>query len=480
MVKQVIQFIIVVSYAPFRLLRDARQAFRRSFDFTLVCFTACILIIFPFSASAQMGLPSKAESPEKPPTREVPIETTSDTELQNRLSSVLSRIEEFEGIRAHVKDGVVTLTGEALSSKAKEEVEELVSRFEGVIYIQNEVEQETEVESRLAPAFQKINQYGSRFIKQLPVIGVAFIVVLLFWVLSHLLARWNWFYKRLGVNLLLRNLIRQFLRTVVLLMGILLALDILDVTALVGAFVGTAGVLGLAIGFAFRDIVENYLAGMLLSIRSPFAVEDLVLIGSDEGKVVRMTTRELILMTLDGNHVRIPNSTVFKSVIHNFTRNPRRRFRFSFGVGTEENLLRVQEIGCRALKAMDGVLNTPPPFMRVEELGNFSVTIQFFGWIDQRNADWFKVNSNAKRLVKRALDEGGIDMPNETFTLRLHQVGPERRKETTRAGTPEPPVEEEARDVDVSVDRQLEEQIKGDLAASDEENLLSDGAAKSS
>ena len=104
-----------------------------------------------------------------------------------------------------------------------------------------------------------------------------------------------------------------------MLFGVLLALDILDLTALVGAVLGTVGVVGLAIGFAFKDIVENYLAGLLLSIRRPFALNDLVLIESHEGRVVRLTPSELILMTLEGNHVRIPNATVFKSFIYNFS-----------------------------------------------------------------------------------------------------------------------------------------------------------------
>jgi small-conductance mechanosensitive channel len=372
-----------------------------------------------------------------------------------------------------VANGVVTLKGEALSPKVMNEAEEFISRFQGVIHVQNKIEQEAEVESRLAPAVRKINQYLNSFIRQLPVIVIAILMIVFSWFLSGLFTRWDWPFKQLRVNLLLRSLIRQFLRTIIFLIGLFIALDILDVTALVGAFVGTAGVLGLAIGFAFRDIVENYLAGMLLSLRSPFVVNDLVTIGTHEGKVVRMTTREMILMTLDGNHLRIPNSTVFKSVIYNYTRNDERRFDFPVGVGVEEDLLKVQEAGCRTLNAMEGVLTDPAPFMRVEKLAESTVVVRFFGWIDQSRADWFKVNSNAIRLVKKALDESGIEMPPDTHIVRMQQFDL-RAPEADMESPARPSAEQEAREADVTVDRRLDEQIEEDLATSEEENLLTE------
>jgi hypothetical protein len=90
------------------------------------------------------------------------------------------------------------------------------------------------------------------------------------------------------------------------------------------------------------------------------------------------------------------------------------------------------------------------------------------------------VNSTALRLVKRALDEGGIEMPNETYTVSLQRMGYGRQTKAAEREVTEPSIEEEARGADVSVDRQVEEQIKGDLASSDEENLLPDEARKPS
>src|SRR3546814_3857998 len=107
-----------------------------------------------------------------------------------------------------------------------------------------------------------------------------------------------------------------FLRSVrvfVCLIGLLLALNLLGLAALMGAVLGSAGVIGLALGFAFKDIAENYIAGVLLSVRKPFSPGELLAIENYQGKVVALTSRTTILMTLDGNQLQLPNALVFKS-----------------------------------------------------------------------------------------------------------------------------------------------------------------------
>src|SRR5690606_21022551 len=106
----------------------------------------------------------------------------------------------------------------------------------------------------------------------------------------------------------------------------------------VGALFGAAGVAGIILGFAFREIIENYLASILLSLRRPFSTGDHVVVATHEGKVIRLTSRDTILMTLEGNHLRLPNSVVFKAEILNFSRNPLRRFDFSVGLGVDEDI----------------------------------------------------------------------------------------------------------------------------------------------
>ena len=411
------------------------------------------------------------------PARIIPLESVPDDKLEARIRQTFAHIEAFRGIQIDVADGVVRLSGAAERALAAQKAEELAARFEGVAHVINDIQAQAELERRLAPALRRLGELGDSLVASLPVLAVALAVLLAFAALSRLLLHWGWLWERLGAGLLLRNILRNLTATLVLVAGVLLALQILDLTALVGAVIGAAGLFGLALGFAFRDVAENYLSGMLLGLRSPFGIGDYVSVGDLEGGVLRLTSRELILITLDGNHVRIPNAEVFKNTIVNYTRNPRRRFGIEVGVGTGENLRRVQEVGCAALAAMKGVMEDPPPVMFVEELGEYNVIVRFHGWVDQRQYDFLKVRSEAKRILKDALDEEGVVMPMPMRDILMRQPEPIRAPNTApHAAGPggKPPLQEEARQANVSREEHIDKQIKEELAVSDEENLLQD------
>ncbi|WP_373498490.1 mechanosensitive ion channel domain-containing protein [Desulfococcus sp.] len=427
-----------------------------AYGLILMLLWACPPVVFSANETENAAKPS-----------DLPLKAPSDSAIEKRIGSVIGTIDDFQNVKIDVREGVVRLSGKTPRMEASENVTKMVSRFEGVVYVDNQIQVETDVEARVKPALDRVRQYLVNAMQKLPIIGVALGVILIFWIISRVATRWELPYKRLGLNRLLRNLIRQLLRKGIFLLGVVLALDILDITALVGALLGTAGVLGFAIGFAFKDIVENYLAGLLLSIRRPFDLNDLVRIESHEGRVIRLTSSELILMTLEGNHVRIPNAAVFKSFISNYSINPRRRFDFGVGVGVNEDLVDVQALGCSALRTTEGVMAEPAPFMLVEELGDYNVLIRFFGWVDQRKADFGKVRSEAIRRIKMALDEARVDMPEPIQTIRL-QRGSEARLEPRRPRA----TGREIQTMDVSPDTQLDDQIHEDLAAAHEPNLL--------
>lgn len=435
---------------------------------------ACVLLIL-----LSWGLPAwgqiAVQAPQRAaaPARVIPLNPAPDDRLETRIRQIFAHIEAFRDIQVDVADGVVRLSGAAERVSAAQRAEELASRFEGVAHVVNDIQSQAELERRLAPALRRLGELWDSLVTSLPILGVALAVVLAFAVFSRLLLRWNWLWERMGAGLLLRNILRNLTATLVLIAGVLLALQLLDLTALVGAVIGAAGLFGLALGFAFRDVAENYLSGMLLGLRSPFGVGDYVAVGDLEGSVLRLTSRELLLITLDGNHVRIPNAEVFKSTIVNYMRNPLRRFGIEVGVGTSEDLRRVQELGCAALAAMRGVMEDPLPVMFVESLGEYNVIVRFHGWVDQRQYDFLKVRSEAKRILKAALNEEGVAMPMPMRDIIV------RRPERDEAAAPpqvrpsgKPPIREVAQKANVSREEHIDRQIREELATSGEENLL--------
>ncbi len=408
----------------------------------------------------------QAAQPEAPA---VQVLQQQDTEVRARLEWTFSQIEELAGVQVEVTGGVARLAGEAASWEARELAEQIASRTPGVILVENRVAASREVETRLAPAIEKAEQYFREFVATLPLLLLALLVLGVALLASRLAARSERLFRGFSANPFVQVRLRQLLQLAIVLAGLLLTLEILGITAIVGAVLGTAGIAGIVLGFAFKDIVENYLAGLLLSLRQPFAANDHVRIGEHEGKVVRLTARETILMTLDGNHVRLPNSSVFTGVMLNFTRNPRRRFSFSVGVGVGEDLTRVQEVGLDTLRKMEGVLDTPAPGCLIQNLGDSNVNVLFLGWVDQRQADFGKVRSEAIRLVKAAFDGAGISMPEPTYVVRT---------EAAPAEAPERAPAPAEKAVDVSVDDSLDRQIEEDRQASPEDNLLDPSAVE--
>jgi small-conductance mechanosensitive channel len=309
--------------------------------------------------------------------------------------------------------------------------------------------------------------YGT--LAMLPLLVVAGLVVTAASLLGGLVGRWGGPAFLNTGNPFLRGIIARAIQAALVVAGLLVALDLLDATALVGAVVGTAGLAGLVLGFAFKDIVENYLAGLLLALRQPFAQNDHIKLESHEGKIVRLTPRETILMTLDGNHVRLPNAFVFRTPLINFSRNPRRRFLFEVGVGPSDDLALARETGMAVLRETDGVLAEPPPEVLVHAIGESWVTVRFMGWVDQRSAGFERVRSEAIRSVKGRLEAVGISLPSPEYLVRLTRDSAAGPRAPTPAAVPQPPPSDK---VDVSVDHTVDEQIDEDRRGSGEEDLL--------
>ena len=328
-----------------------------------------------------------------------------------------------------------------------------------------------EIEAVLARLLETL--YG--LVAALPLLLVALLVIWVGWLFGGWLSKRPFIQRAAKLNPLLNDVTRTTTRWIVTSLSVLLALEILDATALVGAMLGTAGVVGIAIGFAFKDTLENYLAGVLMSFRQPFSPKDEVVIDGQAGTVIALTSRATILMTPDGNHLRLPNALVFRSIILNYTRNPSRRFEFDVGIGVQEDLICAQQIGIGELASLDGVLDSPPPKSFIVSLGDSSVQLRFRGWVDQREHDFWMVRSEAIRKVKLALEAADMDMPEPTYRLQI-SAGAELLSSLPPAqtdGKPRAPVAQpESAAPDTRADFELEEQIDRDGQLSDSANLL--------
>ena len=343
-------------------------------------------------------------------------------QLQTQLNGIFRDHPALHGVVADVNPGIIALSGEVPDADAAELATKIARNLAEDHVIENRISLTLSIAARLEPALDNTSDRLQLLLGYLPLVVLAVFVVIAFWLLARAVANWETPFRRLSSNPFLQQLMQTLTGAAITLIGILFALEILDAMALVGAVLGTAGIAGLALGLAFRDTVENYIAGLLLSIRQPFAPLDAVSIEGFEGQVVKMTSRATILMGFDGNHIRIPNAKVFQGTMVNFSRNPKRRFDFAVGISTDVDLLAAQELAIEVLSSLDKVLDKPAPSTIVENLGDSNVIIRIFGWIDQRESDFKKMKSHAIRCIKEAFDEANYEMPEPIYRLRVNTL----------------------------------------------------------
>jgi small-conductance mechanosensitive channel len=386
-----------------------------------------------------------------------------DPRIARRIEGIFAELPGFETVGVEVSEGVVRLTGTLPDAEAIARAEGIAARVSGVVTVENAITRDLSVGQNLS-IFSQIAEVVDGAYAALPLFGLAALVALVIGALGYAIAGAGSVWDRIAPNAFLAELIRSAIRFLFVIFGLVIALDMLGAGALLGAVLGGAGVLGIALGFAMRDMIENYVASLMLSLRQPFRPKDHVLIDSFEGRVIRLTSRATILMTLEGNHLRIPNSQVFKAVILNYSTNPQRRFDFELGIDSDDDPRPAMKCGIGALQALPFLLGEPEPKAHVRLVGDSNITLQFFGWIDQRQADWLKSRSLAIAAVKDALEAAGFQLPEPIYRLRF-----DGRTDPLPIGRPatnapsaklRPPAPEAAHDV--APEREIAEMIENE------------------
>ena len=255
-------------------------------------------------------------------------------------------------------------------------------------------------------------------IDALPRIGVALAVTLV-----------GYLFARALRHLLYRNFQRRntesFARVMSKLMG-WIVLGIIVLGALTITFpsvkpvdlLAGLGFFSVAVGFAFQDILENSLSGVLLLFRQPFQSGDEIVVDGNEGTVEAITIRETRMRQYDGQLLVVPNRDVYKNAIRVQTDQPYRRISFTVGVAYEEDLDDVRNIILAGLGRVNAVRSDPPPDVLVVALSASTVDLEVRAWADAHQRDARVVLDAMIRSTKRALDQSGVEMPSDIVALQ--------------------------------------------------------------
>ena len=419
-----------------------------------------------------------------PPVQPAPTIATTTAESENediagRIRSIFAEIEPLKTVEVRVSSGVVTLSGIVPSAADVSRAEAIAGRVSGVVTVQNRLERDLNLDTNIAPALGQIGEDIRSLVNALPLIGVALGLGLVIGVMGYLIASVDRFWRWITPNPFLAELAATFVRFVSVVLGMVAALEVLGATALLGAVLGGAGVVGIAIGFAVRDTVDNYVSSLMLSLRQPFRANDHVVIEGHEGRVVRLTSRATILMTLDGNHLRIPNSLVFKAVILNYTRNPERRFEFELGIDADDDPVDGMAVGLEAVKKLPFVLDNPPATAIIEKVGDSNIVLRFYGWIDQTHTDFMKGRSLAIQAAKSVLESAGFALPEPIYRLRFDNAADlpaaAATAESVKADRPRnAPAESVVEEGDTAPESHVARMVNEERAETGKDDLLDD------
>ena len=363
-------------------------------------------------------------------------------------------------VRASRHGELLLLEGTVQSPADRELAERLARANGGATEVLNRIEIGTASFAGVMPALRGSVQKLQHLLGMLPMLLVAVLVGWVVWRTGRWLSTRGWI-ARLTRNPFAGEIVKQAIRLAGAVLGLLVALELLGATALAAAVLGSAGIAGIALGFAFRDLLENYIAGVLLSVRQPFAPDDVILLEGREGVVVAMNSRATILMTHDGNHLTFPNAIVFKAVILNLTRNGNRRFDFLVDLNPEIDLAAALRVGLDAVSSAPGVLAEPKPFVQLNQLGRDVVQLQFFAWVDQRRANFGLARSEALRRARLQLERIGAYFGPPQLRLVTTQAAPSPQRAVTA-----PPEVAEAHDERQAVDEAIEK-TRSEMGSSD-------------
>lgn len=266
-----------------------------------------------------------------------------------------------------------------------------------------------------------LRNLGAQFIASAPRLLLAVLLLLAFYgagtVVRRVVRRVA---NRYGEARTLELAIARLTQAAIIVLGVLVAATVAFPSFTPADLVSTLGIGGLAIGFAFKDIFQNFVAGVLLLMTKPFRAGDQIITKEFEGTVEQILTRATHLRTYDGRRVIIPNADLYTGPVTVNTAFPTRRMQYDVGIGYGDDIDAARAIILRVMEEVPGVLPDPKADVIVVDLAESTVVLRARWWSDSRMADVLIAQDRVLTRVKNELTAAGIDLPYPTRQILLH------------------------------------------------------------
>lgn len=269
---------------------------------------------------------------------------------------------------------------------------------------------------------KSVESMGKGFLEQLPNIIIAVVVLFIFWIIARVARKvLNSFFKRINLRDSLVELFRKIVVILIWVFGIMVAATIVFPNFTPAKILTVVGLSSIAIGFAFKDVFENFLAGILILLREPFQLGDFIQCEEMEGFVEEITIRDTNLRRTDGQRIVVPNAMLFTNPVKVRTDKDIRRITVVCGVAYDENVDECREIIKKTVEGLNTVNKNKEVEIFAQEFGASSINFEITWWTGSSPLEIRKSRDEVVAGVKRALDDAGIEIPFPYRTLTFKE-----------------------------------------------------------
>ena len=226
-------------------------------------------------------------------------------------------------------------------------------------------------------------------------------------------------FKKILKSTQIKILLTKMIQWIILCIGLFIALEILNLDKTVTSLLAGAGVLGLALGFAFQSIVSNFITSILLSVQSPFKIGDTIAVNEVTGQAMSINLRTTVIQTFDGQIVNVPNKIIFENNLINYSRIGLRRIGVDIGVAYQSDLDLVEKLTMKTIYQLKPSQKKPIQVL-FHTFADSSINLTAYFWIPFKSeADYQEMKSSAIKNIKLAFEKNDIDIPFPITTVHL-------------------------------------------------------------
>lgn len=414
--------------------RNADTDFRNLLT-ALLTMLAIVVGVSSESALAQETAPSEAtevqaaDSPDGPPESAQKVDVVpdfSDDDIRSRIEKILVASKWFDGVEVRVDEGIVFLEGQATEEKHREWAANMCRNVHDVVAVVNNMTtgdtSSFDLQKSSTHITSSLQTLWRDFLERLPLMVVGLFMLVITWGVDHVAAiviRRSARQAKLRTSL--QDLLVQLSTFVVWVIGLMVAAVVVFPGMTPAKLLTVLGLGSVALGFAFKDIFENFFAGILILWRFPFDKGDFIECDGICGKVEDVTIRMTVIRQVDGQLVVVPNAALFKNPVNVLTSEELRRTAIICGVAYGEDIDQCRDVIEVAVKDCPTVAKSKPVEVFAQEFASSAVNFEVTWWTGSTPLELRRSRDEVVARVKRSLDEAGIEIPFPYRTLTFKQ-----------------------------------------------------------